>query len=86
MNDPFNKLRDALKMYDKTLPPWEQRKEYFDALKEFFDYSEVWRAEQEKTIQRPNNRDAGTVKVGTTEWDVFHELSMKRLKKNGIHL
>ena len=31
-------------------------------------------------------KDVGVVRKGTTEWDVFHELSMKRLKRNGIHL
>lgn len=86
MQDPFDVLREAQKMYNDNLRSWEQSKEYFDKLKEFCDYSEKWRKEQEKTIVRPHNRDAGETKKGTTEWDVFHELSMKRLKKNGIHL
>ena len=86
MNDPLDILRDAQKMYDDGLNPWEQSKEYFDKLNEFCEYSEKWRKEQEKTIVRPHNADTGVIKIGTTEWDVFHELSMKRLKKNGIHL
>ena len=86
MIDPFDTLRDAQKVYNDTLHPWEQSKEYFDKLKEFCDYSEKWRKEQEKSFVRPRNRNAGEIKTGTTEWDVFHELSAKRLKKNGIHL
>ena len=35
---------------------------------------------------RPNPEKGVIVRRGTTEWDVFHELSMRRLKKNGIHL
>lgn len=35
---------------------------------------------------RPNPEKSVIVRRGTTEWDVFHELSMRRLKKNGIHL
>lgn len=86
MIDPFDILRDTQKIYDNTLPPWKQSTEYFDNLKKFCDYSERWRKEQEKDIARPHNRNAGEIKTGTTEWDVFHKLSAKRLKKNGIHL
>ena len=86
MKDPLNLLREAFDIYDSKKAPWEQSKEYFEKLKEFCDYSEKWRKEQEKTITRPHNRDAGETRMGTTEWDVFHELSAKRLKKNGIHL
>lgn len=86
MKDPLNILREAFDIYDSKKAPWEQSKEYFEKLKEFCDYSEKWRKEQEKTITRPHNRDAGETRMGTTEWDVFHELSAKRLKKNGIHL
>lgn len=35
---------------------------------------------------RPNPEKGAIVRRGTTEWDVFHKLSMNRLKKNGIHL
>ena len=86
MKDPLNLLREAFDIYDSKKAPWEQSKEYFEKLKEFCDYSEEWRKEQEKTITRPHNKDAGETRMGTTEWDVFHELSAKRLKKNGIHL
>lgn len=86
MNDPFDLLRDAQKIYRNDVPPWEQPKEYLDKLKEFCSYSEKWRKEQEKYNVRPKNPESGSGKKGITEWDVFHELSMKRLKKNGIHL
>ena len=38
--------------------------------------------------ERPkhNPKNDVVVRKGTTEWDVFHEISAKRLKKNGIHL
>lgn len=38
--------------------------------------------------ERPKHNPENDVVIrkGATEWDVFHELSMKRLKKNGIHL
>ena len=86
MKDPLNLLQEAFDIYDSKKAPWEQSKAYFEKLKEFCDYSEKWRKEQEKTITRPHNRDAGETRIRTTEWDVFHELSAKRLKKNGIHL
>ena len=86
MKDPFNLLREALDIFDSKKAPWEQNKAYFEKLKEFCDYSEKWRKEQERTIVRPHNRDAGETRIGTSEWDVFHELSAKRLKKNGIRL
>ena len=35
---------------------------------------------------RPNPEKNVIIRRGTTEWDVYHALSMKRLKKNGIHL
>lgn len=86
MKDPFDLLRDAQSLYDDALPSWKQSKNYFDALNRFCEYSKTWIAEQEKAIVRPIPSDLGIVRRGTTEWDVFHELSMKRLKKNGIHL
>lgn len=86
MKDPFELLGEALKAYNNDSRPWEQPKEYWDRLKKFCDYSERWRKEQEKSIVRPRSKDVGVIRKGTTEWDVFHELSMKRLKKNGIHL
>ena len=38
--------------------------------------------------ERPkhNPKNDVIIRKGMTEWDVFHELSMKRLNKNGIHL
>lgn len=84
--DPLDILRDALETYDESLPPWEQPKEYWEKLKEFCNYSKVWIKEQEKDVVRPKPADIGVIKKGTTEWDVFHDLSMKRLKRNGIHL
>jgi hypothetical protein len=86
MGDPFELLRHAQTAYNNDLRPWEQSKEYWDRLKKFCDYSERWRKEQEKEIVWPKPKDVGVVRKGTTEWDVFHELSMKRLKRNGIHL
>ena len=86
MKDPFNILREALDIFDSKKAPWEQNKTYFEKLKEFCDYSEEWRKEQKRTIVRPHNRDAGETRIGISEWDVFHELSAKRLKKNGIRL
>jgi hypothetical protein len=86
MGDPFELLRHAQTAYNNDLRPWEQSKEYWDRLKKFCDYSERWRKEQEKDIVWPKPKDVGVVRKGTTEWDVFHELSMKRLKRNGIHL
>ena len=86
MKDPFDVLRDSQSLYDESLPPWKQSKKYFDALTHFCEYSKTWIAEQEKTIVRPMPTDLGVVRKGTTEWDVFHDLSMKRLKKNGIRL
>ena len=86
MGDPFELLRHAQTAYNNDLRPWEQSKEYWDRLKKFCDYSERWRKEQEKDIVWPKSKDVGVVRKGTTEWDVFHELSMKRLKRNGIHL
>lgn len=59
MKDPLNLLREAFDIYDSKKAPWEQSKAYFEKLKEFCDYSEKWRKEQEKTITRPHNRDAG---------------------------
>ena len=35
---------------------------------------------------RPNPEKGVIIRRVTTEWDVYHELSMKRLKKNAIHL
>ena len=86
VKDPFNLLREALDIFDSKKAPWEQDKAYFEKLKEFRDYSETWRKEQEKSIVRPKNPDSGKTRIGTTEWDVFHGLSMKRLNKNGIHM
>lgn len=86
MKDPFDLLREALDIYDRKRTPWEQSKAFFEKMTEFCDYSEKWRKEQEKTIVRPHNRDAGETRIGTSEWDVFHGLSAKRLKKNGIRL
>ena len=86
MKDPFNILREALDIFDSKKAPWEQNKTYFEKLKEFCDYSEEWRKEQKRTIVRPHNKDAGETRIGISEWDVFHELSAKRLKKNGIRL
>lgn len=86
MKDPFELLREASEAYNNDLRPWEQPKEYWDRLKNFCDYSEKWRKEEEKDIVRPKPKDIGVIHRGTTEWDVFHGLSMKRLKRNGIHL
>ena len=86
MKDPFELLREASEAYNNDLRPWEQPKEYWDKLKKFCDYSEHWRKEEEKDIVRPKPKDIGVIHRGTTDWDVFHELSMKRLKRNGIHL
>ena len=86
MKDTFDMLREVLEIYDKDLPSWKQPQKYWDMLNEFCKYSKIWVTEQEKSIVRPKPGDTGVVRKGTTEWDVFHELSMKRLKKNGIHL
>lgn len=86
MKDPFELLREASEAYNNDLRPWERPKEYWDRLKNFCDYSEKWRKEEEKDIVRPKPKDIGVIHRGTTEWDVFHGLSMKRLKRNGIHL
>ena len=64
VKDPLNLLREAFDIYDSKKAPWEQSKAYFEKLKEFCDYSEKWRKEQEKTITRPHNRDAGETRKG----------------------
>ena len=64
MKDPSNLLREAFDIYYSKKAPWEQSKAYFEKLKEFCDYSEKWRKEQEKTIARPHNIDAGETRNG----------------------
>ena len=86
LKDPFDIIKRALReMYDPSLHPWEQSKEYFDELERFCQYSKKWVQEQEKTIVRQKNPQSGEIKRGTTEFDVFNSLSLKRLEKNGIH-
>ena len=86
IKDPFEILKLALnEMYDSSLPPWKQSKAYFDELEKFCQYSKKWIQEEEKDIVRPKNSQSGETKRGTTEFDVFNALSIKRLERNGIH-
>lgn len=86
IKDPFEILKLALnEMYDPSLPPWKQSKAYFDELEKFCQYSKKWIQEEEKDIVRPKNSQSGETKRGTTEFDVFNALSLKRLERNGIH-
>lgn len=55
-------------------------------LAEALSKREAYLKENPESKTRPNPENGMIVRRGTTEWDVFHELSMKRLKKNGIHL
>lgn len=87
MIDPFDILREALSLRDERLRPNEQSKEFFDKLKEFCDYSVIWRKEMEKQMPPPpKNPRSGEIKRGTTQEDVYDALVMKTLKRNGIHL
>lgn len=56
-------------------------------LKAAVEKRERYAREHPEGSARPHNPECGeVVRRGTTEWDVFHGLSMRRLKRNGIHL
>lgn len=56
-------------------------------LKAAVEKRERYAKEHPEENNRPHNPECGeVVRRGTTEWDVFHKLSMRRLKRNGIHL
>lgn len=75
----------ALQEKYKDLKPWEMPKEYWDGLEEFCKESKKFTDANPIGANAPKNPHAGEVKRGTNEFDVFNSLSLKRLKKNGIH-
>lgn len=84
MGDHWDELRTLQEKY-KDCKPWEMPKEYWDGLDEFCRKSKQFTDKNPIGQNAPPNPHAGETKVGTTEFDVFNSLSLKRLKKNGIH-
>lgn len=84
MVDRWEYLRDLQKRYE-GVKPWEMPKEYWDGLNEFCRQSKEYTDANPLGENAPKNPRAGEIKQGTTEFDVFNALSLKRLKKNGIH-
>lgn len=61
-------------------------KEFWDGLNEFCRKSKEYTDKNPIGKNAPKNPNAGKrVIKATTEWDVYTALSLKRLKKEGIH-
>lgn len=84
MDDYWEKLRELLKKF-AGVPVLELPKEYWDGLESFCKASKKFTDENPMGKYAPKNPHAGETKIGTTEFDVFNEFSLKRLRKNGIH-
>lgn len=86
MSNYWDDLRALLKRYE-DVPTLEKIKD-----KEFMDGLEIFCRESKKFTDAnptgqnaPKNPHAGETKRGTSEFDVFNGLSLKRLQKNGVH-
>ena len=84
MSDYWDELRALQQKFSET-PVLELPKEYWDGLDKFCKESKKFTDENPVVKNAPKNPHAGETKRGTTEFDVFNSLSLKRLKKNGIH-
>lgn len=80
-------LHDLIVLQEKfkNVPITERPKAYWDGLKKFYIESKKFTDENPIGLNAPKNPHAGEIKRGTTEFDVFNQLSLKRLKKEGIH-
>lgn len=84
MGDHWEKLRELQKRF-AGIPVLELPKEYWDGLESFYKTSKKFTDENPIGKYAPKNPRAGETKIGTNEFDVFNSLSLKRLRKNGIH-
>lgn len=84
MGNYWDDLRELQEKYNH-LKPWEMPKEYWDGLERFCKESKKFTDKNPIGSNAPKNPHAGEIKKGTTEFDVFNSLSLKRLRKNGIH-
>ena len=83
-NDYWSDLRLLLKKYE-CVKPWERPQDFWDKLELFCKKSKDFTSKNPIGKNAPSNPNKGT-KRGITEWDVYHALSYKRLKKEGVHL
>lgn len=84
MNDYWKYLHTAIGEY-KEFPAWNKPKEFYELLNKFCNESKKFTESSPIGDNAPKNPHAGETKIGTTEFDVFNMLSLKRLRKNGIH-
>lgn len=83
-DERWEKLSELLKKHEGT-PALELPSDYWEGLEQFCKESKKFTDKNPIGENAPKNPHAGEVKMGTTEFDVFNQLSLKRLKKNGIH-
>lgn len=84
MNDYWKYLHTAIEEY-KEFPAWNKPKEFYELLNKFCNESKKFTESNPIGDNAPKNPHSGETKIGTTEFDVFNMLSLKRLRKNGIH-
>ena len=84
LNDYWKYLNTAIEEY-KEFPAWNKPKEFYELLNKFCNESKKFTESNPIGDNAPKNPHAGETKIGTTEFDVFNMLSLKRLRKNGIH-